>query len=95
MAFKTIEEANAYELQSKKEIEDLKKQLDNQKVIIDKHKEEENKYQDEIKRLKICNYELYEQVSQGTSNNIDTSEDNNTNNKKYDDITIDDILKEF
>lgn len=95
MAFKTIEEANAYELKVKKEMEDLKKQLDTQKVIIDKHKEEQNKYEDEIKRLKVCNYELYEQVAQGTSNISNTSEDNNTHTKKDDDVTIDDILKEF
>ena len=60
-----------------KEKDDLNTQFSNQKTIIEENKNNINSLQKEIDRLKIKNYEYFEQLS--TQNN------NNKNEMIYDD----------
>lgn len=90
MAFETIEQANEFELKANKEITDLKQQLENQKSVLREKEETEQKLSKEIERLKIKNYEFFEQISnQSTTENHSGSEQGQEDNEP----TIDDILK--
>ena len=79
MAFENIEDANAFEIQANQRIADLQEQLANQKLSyeekynkditelqnqVNNQSEEIKNYKSEIDRLKIKNYEYYEQISQ-------------------------------
>lgn len=90
MAFETIEQANEYELKAKKEIAELKQQLENQKTVLSEKEETEQKLSKEIERLKIKNYEFFEQIS-----NQSTTENHSGSNNRQEDNepSIDDILK--
>ena len=76
-----------------KEKEELNQQFTNQKTIIEEYKNNLDSSQKEIDRLKIKNYEYFEQLS--TQNNSDDS--SNSNNKKVEENqpSINDILKMF
>ena len=84
--FEDLEVAN-------KEYEDLKAKYD--ELIIAKNGadekiktyEEGNKnYEDEIQRLKIKNYELFEQVTNNNQSNQDKHEEEDENEVTFDDI---------
>ena len=86
--FEDLEVAN-------KEYEDLKAKYD--ELVIAKNGadekiktyEEGNKnYEDEIQRLKIKNYELFEQVTNNQSNNTNHEEEEN-------EVTFDDIINKI
>lgn len=91
MAFETIEQANEFELKANKEITELKQQLENQKTVLREKEETEQKLSKEIERLKIKNYEFFEQISNQTNN----SENHSGSNNRQEDSepSIDDILK--
>ena len=90
MEFKTIEEAQEYI----KKIEDEKKilndLLENQKVVMSEKENSINSLNDEINRLKIKNYELFEQIPVNGQTKTDKS-----NKKDEAEIDIDYILKNF
>lgn len=90
MAFETIEQANEFELKANKEITELKQQLENQKTVLREKEETEQKLSKEIERLKIKNYEFFEQIS-----NQSTTENHSSSNNRQEDneLSIDDILK--
>ena len=73
-----------------KEKDDLNLQYTNQKTILEENKNNINSLQKEIDRLKIKNYEYFEQLS--SQNNS-----SNSNNNKPEENTpsINDILKMF
>ena len=84
--FEDLEVAN-------KEYEDLKAKYD--ELVIAKNGadekiktyEEGNKnYEDEIQRLKIKNYELFEQVTNNNQSNKDKHEEDEENEVTFDDI---------
>ena len=84
--FEDLEVAN-------KEYEDLKTKYD--ELVIAKNGadekiktyEEGNKnYEDEIQRLKIKNYELFEQVTNNNQSNQDKHEEDEENEVTFDDI---------
>ena len=84
--FEDLEVAN-------KEYEDLKAKYD--ELVIAKNGadekiktyEEGNKnYEDEIQRLKIKNYELFEQVTNNNQSNQDKYEEEDANEVTFDDI---------
>ena len=84
--FEDLEVAN-------KEYEDLKAKYD--ELVIAKNGadekiktyEEGNKnYEDEIQRLKIKNYELFEQVTNNNQSNQDKHEEDEDNEVTFDDI---------
>lgn len=91
MAFETIEQANEFEIKANKEIAELKQQLENQKTVLTQKEESEKELSKEIERLKIKNYEFFEQIS-----NQNTNKDNHSGSHKRqedNEPTIDDILK--
>ena len=76
-----------------KEKEDLNQQFTNQKTIIEENKNNIDSLQKEIQRLKIKNYEYFEQLS--SQNNSDASNNSNNKNKEENQPSINDILKMF
>ena len=90
MEFKTIEDAQEYIKKIEDEKKNLNDLLENQKVVMSEKENSIASLNEEINRLKIKNYELFEQIP--VSNNS-----NNTTSKKDVDneIDIDYILKNF
>ena len=90
MEFKTIEEAKEYVNKIEAENKNLNDLLENQKVVMSEKEKNITSLNEEINRLKIKNYELFEQIP--VSNNS-----NNTTSKKDVDneIDIDYLLKNF
>ena len=90
MEFKTIEEAQEYI----KKIEDEKKNLndliENQKVVMSEKEKNISSLNDEINRLKIKNYELFEQIPVTGQTKTDSS-----SKKDESEFDIDYILKNF
>ena len=98
--FENLETANAeYEKLKNdfdkitKEKDDLNQQFTNQKTIIEENKNNIDSLQKEIDRLKIKNYEYFEQLS--TQNNSDGSNNSNNKNNEENQPSINDILKMF
>lgn len=76
-------------------MEDTKELSDNINVLntgIEDYKEKEANYNEEIKKLKLVNYDLFTKVGQ-KSENINV--DNTSNNQEVKVASIDDIIKEF
>lgn len=69
MAFENLEQANDYQLKAEKEIADLKQQLESQKSVLSEKDETIKSYDEQVKKLKIKNYELFEQVSSNPEQN--------------------------
>ena len=76
-----------------KEKDDLNQQFTNQKTIIEENKNNIDTLQKEVDRLKIKNYEYFEQLS--SQNNSDGSSNSNNKNKEENQPSINDILKMF
>ena len=90
MEFKTIEEAQEYIKKIEDEKKNLNDLLENQKVVMSEKENNINSLNDEINRLKIKNYELFEQIPVTGQTKTDSS------SKKDDsDFDIDYILKNF
>ena len=69
MTFENLEQANEYQEKAEKEIADLKQQLESQKTVLTEKDEVINSYDEQVKKLKIKNYELFEQVSTNPEQN--------------------------
>lgn len=91
MEFKTIEEAKEYVNKIEAENKNLNDLLENQKVVMSEKEKNITSLNEEINRLKIKNYELFEQIPVSNNSN------NNSSSKKDDDneIDINYILKNF
>lgn len=105
MSFENLEDANAFEIQANQRIKDLQEQLANQKLAyeekynsdttnlqsqVNSQTEEITKYKAEIDRLKIANYNYFEQIS------IQNNQTGNSSSlPKEQEPTINDILKSF
>ena len=91
MEFKTIEEAKEYVDKIEAEKKNLNDLLENQKVVMSEKEKNITSLNEEINRLKIKNYELFEQIPVSNNNS------NNTSSKKDGDneIDINYILKNF
>lgn len=76
MTFENLEQANDYQLKAEKEIADLKQQLESQKIVLSEKDETIKSYDEQVKKLKIKNYELFEQVSTNPEQNKPKSQDN-------------------
>lgn len=92
MEFKTIEEAKEYVNKIEAENKNLNDLLENQKVVMSEKEKNITSLNEEINRLKIKNYELFEQIPVSNNNS-----NNNTSSNKDDDneIDINYILKNF
>ena len=88
MEFKTIEDAQEYIKKIEDEKKNLNDLLENQKVAMCEKEKNITSLNEEINRLKIKNYELFEQIP--VSNNNTTSKKDVDN-----EIDIDYILKNF
>lgn len=76
-------------------LEDTKELSDNINTLntgIEKYKENETNFTEEIKKLKLVNYDLFTKVGQKTEN---INVDNTNNGKEVKVASIDDIIKEF
>ena len=90
MEFKTIEEAQEYIKKIEDEKKNLNDLLENQKVVMSEKENSISSLNDEINRLKIKNYELFEQIPVTGQTKTDSSP------KKDDsEFDIDYLLKNF
>ena len=69
MTFENLEQANEYQEKAEKKIADLKQQLESQKIVLIEKDETIKSYDEQVKKLKIKNYELFEQVSTNPEQN--------------------------
>ena len=90
MDFNTIEEALDYIKKIEDENNNLHELLDNQKIAIGEKEKNINSLNDEINRLKIKNYELFEQIPVTGQTKTDSS-----SKKDESEFDIDYLLKNF
>lgn len=90
MEFKTIEEAQDYIKKIEDEKKNLNDLLENQKVVMAEKENNITSLNDEINRLKIKNYELFEQIPVTGQTKTDSS-----SKKDETEIDINYILKNF
>lgn len=90
MEFKTIEEAQEYIKKIEDEKKNLNDLLENQKVVMSEKENSISSLNEEINRLKIKNYELFEQIPVNGQTKTDTS-----NKKDEAEFDIDYLLKNF
>ena len=89
MEFKTIEEAQEYIQKIEDEKKNLSDLLENQKVVMQEKENSINSLNQEINRLKIKNYELFEQIPVVGQAKTDTPK------KDENEIDINYLLKNF
>ena len=90
MEFKTIEEAQEYIKKIEDEKKNLNDLLENQKVVMSEKENNISSLNDEINRLKIKNYELFEQIPVTGQTKTDSS-----SKKDESEFDIDYLLKNF
>lgn len=90
MEFKSIEEAQEYIKKIEDEKKNLNDLLENQKVVMTEKEKNITSLNDEINRLKIKNYELFEQIPVTGQTKTDSS-----SKKDETEIDINYILKNF
>ena len=90
MEFKIIEEAQEYIKKIEDEKKNLNDLLENQKVVMSEKENSISSLNEEINRLKIKNYELFEQIPVNGQTKTDKSD-----KKDETEIDIDYILKNF
>ena len=90
MEFKTIEEAQEYIKKIEDEKKNLNDLLENQKVVMSEKENNINSLNNEINRLKIKNYELFEQIPVTGQTKTDKSD-----KKDESEFDIDYLLKNF
>ena len=90
MEFKTIEEAQEYIKKIEDEKKNLNDLLENQKVVMSEKENSISSLNDEINRLKIKNYELFEQIPVNGQTKTDKSD-----KKDETEFDIDYLLKNF
>lgn len=91
MEFKTLEDAQEYIKKIEDEKKNLNDLLENQKVVMSEKEKNITSLNEEINRLKIKNYELFEQIPVSNNSNNNTSSKKDVNNE----IDIDYLLKNF
>ena len=91
MEFKTIEEAKEYVNKIEAENKNLNDLLENQKVAMTEKENNITSLNEVINRLKIKNYELFEQIPVSNNSNNNTTSKKDVDNE----INIDYILKNF
>lgn len=90
MEFKTIEEAQEYIKKIEDEKKNLNDLLENQKVVMSEKENSISSLNDEINRLKIKNYELFEQIPVTGQTKTDSS-----SKKDESEFDINYLLKNF
>ena len=90
MDFNTIEEALDYIKKIEDEKKNLNDLLENQKAVMSEKENNINSLNNEINRLKIKNYELFEQIPVTGQTKLDSS-----SKKDESEFDIDYLLKNF
>lgn len=90
MEFKTIEEAQEYIKKIEDEKKNLSDLLENQKAVMTEKENNITSLNEEINRLKIKNYELFEQIPVAGQTKTDSSSKKNDS-----EIDINYILNHF
>ena len=90
MEFKTIEEAQEYIKKIEDEKKNLNDLLENQKAVMSEKENNISSLNEEINRLKIKNYELFEQIPVNGQTKTDKSD-----KKDETEIDINYLLKNF
>ena len=90
MEFKTIEEAQEYIKKIEDEKKNLSDLLENQKAVMTEKENNINTLNQEINRLKIKNYELFEQIPV-----VGQTKSDGSSKKDETEIDINYILKNF
>lgn len=85
----TLEELQKVYMEDTKELND---NINTLNTGIENYKEKEVNYNEEIKKLKLVNYDLFTKVGQKQDNTIINSNENHEEVKK---ASINDILKDF
>ena len=85
----TLEELQKVYMEDTKELND---NINTLNTGIENYKEKETNYNEEIKKLKLVNYDLFTKVGQKQDNIINNNNVNQIEEKK---ASIDDILKDF
>ena len=94
MTFKTLEEANEYQIEMEKKLQESKQALEGLQLKYESLETDFNNSNEEIKRLKIKNYEYLEQIPRG--NAIPNSQEpNEVDETKEKIISINDIMNDF
>lgn len=95
MPFKTLEEANEYEVKMEKQVAELKTAKQGAELKATDLTKQIEELTTETNRLKIKNYELFEQVTKPLKDG-DTSSSNDEDEEGKDTTpSLDDLLKEF
>ena len=89
MSFENLEQANEYQEKAEKEIADLRQQLESQKSVLSEKDVTIKSYDEQVKKLKIKNYELFEQSPVAGHSKTDTPK------KDENEIDINYLLKNF
>ncbi len=98
MEFKDLQEAKEYIHKIEGEKAELQNQLDNQKTVIEDNKKTIEEYKKDNDRLKIKNYEIFEQLTnQNNTNNTSNSNktNNNNNNSNNNSLSINDLINKL
>ena len=74
--------------------EELNNNINTLNTGIEKYKENEKNFTEEINKLKLVNYDLFTKVGQKTEN-INNINDNNVNNQQIEKASISDVIKDF
>lgn len=74
------------------DIQELNENIQTLNTGIENYKEKETNYNEEIKKLKLVNYDLFTKVGQKQDTIINN---NNVNHEEVKKASIDDILKDF
>ena len=74
--------------------EELNNNINTLNIGIEKYKENEKTFNEEINKLKLVNYDLFTKVGQKTEN-INNINDNSVNNQQIEKASISDIIKDF
>ena len=85
----TLEELQKVYMEDTKELND---NINTLNTGIENYKEKEVNYNEEIKKLKLVNYDLFTKVGQKSNEVINSNANNNIEVKK---ASIDDIIKDF
>ena len=85
----TLEELQKVYMEDTKELND---NINTLNTGIENYKEKETNYNEEIKKLKLVNYDLFTKVGQKSNEVINNNDNTNLEVKK---ASIDDIIKDF
>lgn len=95
MEFKTIEEAQDYVLNLEKQLNEIKQAKEGVETKLNETVQNLDKQKSEIDRLKIKNYEYFEQLSLDKSNTKNEGQNNTTTKEEENTPSLDEVINAF